>query len=194
MQQNCPCETAIALLKDIKRTPTSDLPQYDSEKIRLIFDEIIGLFDEVEQSKDERANPYKACGLLLNHQAILRNKRALLIYMNERINRLQRIRWETRSGVIPEQIRSNVSLVEENFFKCYDQNLSEYMSRIGLDLTADLEQPPKNLFVEVRVIKEYGEFVTESGNVVLLRLNTRHFLPRVEVEPLIKQGYLQHIG
>lgn len=70
--------------------------------------------------------------------------------------------------------------------------VSDYMRGLQLDLTIDLQQPPKDLYIEVRVLQNYGEIMTESG-VVVLQKNTTHFLPRTDVEPLIRQGILQHI-
>lgn len=53
-------------------------------------------------------------------------------------------------------------------------------------------RPPKHLYVEVRVVKECGEVVTEGG-VVHLDLHSRHFLRRSDVEYLIRQGRLVQV-
>lgn len=52
--------------------------------------------------------------------------------------------------------------------------------------------PPKNLYIEVRVLHDCGELMTESG-VVNLEANSTHFLRRFDAEPLIRQGLLQHL-
>jgi len=44
----------------------------------------------------------------------------------------------------------------------------------------DLE-PPKDLFVEIRVLSDCGEIVTSDGNIVLLEQNTTHLLRRADV-------------
>lgn len=51
-------------------------------------------------------------------------------------------------------------------------------------------KPPKDLFVEVRVLKDYGEIVTDKGTVNLKK-NTVHYLRRTDVELLIRQGVLE---
>ena len=53
-------------------------------------------------------------------------------------------------------------------------------------------QPPKDLYVEVRVLKGCGEIMTENG-VVNLEVNSTHFLRRADVEHLIRQGLLQQL-
>lgn len=53
-------------------------------------------------------------------------------------------------------------------------------------------KPPKDLYVEVRVLRDCGEIMTESG-IVNLEANSTHFLRRVDVEQLIRQGLLEQI-
>ncbi|RLN06062.1 hypothetical protein BBJ28_00017166 [Nothophytophthora sp. Chile5] len=77
------------------------------------------------------------------------------------------------------------------FFNAYDQLLTDYMADFELDLSADLK-PPKDLYVEVRVLRDCGEVMTESG-LVNLDAHSTHFLRRVDVEQLIRQGLLEQI-
>eukprot|EP01133_Synstelium_polycarpum_P009172 gene9172-10763_t len=86
-----------------------------------------------------------------------------------------------------------MSANEINFFTSHDKLLAEYHQSIGLDLTIDVLQPPKELKIEVRVIKEMGEIVLNSGTTVNLKLNTSHFLRRSDVGHLITEGALEHI-
>lgn len=62
----------------------------------------------------------------------------------------------------------------------------------GIDLTID-QAPPKSLYIEVKCLQDYGEMETEEGNIILLRKNTQHFLPRTQCEPLIRQGILEQV-
>ena len=52
--------------------------------------------------------------------------------------------------------------------------------------------PPKELCVEVRVVEDCGEIMTDNGEVHLER-GTTHFLRRADVEHLIRQGKLQQL-
>lgn len=65
------------------------------------------------------------------------------------------------------------------------------MTRMDLDLTSDL-QPPKDLYLEVRVLKDIRELYTESGPINL-ELNSTHYLRRSDVEHLIRQGHLMQV-
>ena len=56
-----------------------------------------------------------------------------------------------------------------------------------MDLTLD-QTPPKDLFVEIRVKKDLGEFELAESGTVNLQKNTTHLLRRSEVEHLIQQG------
>lgn len=63
---------------------------------------------------------------------------------------------------------------------------------MGLDLTQDLH-PPKQLYIEVRCLMDYGEFDTEAGETILIKKGSQYLLPRAECEHLIHQGVLQHV-
>ena len=56
----------------------------------------------------------------------------------------------------------------------------------------DLQLPPKDLYIVVRVLKDCGKVMTSSGEVNL-EANTTHYVQRKDVEMLIKQGMLEHI-
>eukprot|EP01111_Echinosteliopsis_oligospora_P019164 TRINITY_DN9116_c0_g1_i2.p1 TRINITY_DN9116_c0_g1~~TRINITY_DN9116_c0_g1_i2.p1 ORF type:complete len:127 (+),score=19.54 TRINITY_DN9116_c0_g1_i2:317-697(+) len=124
-----------------------------------------------------------------------RNKRCLLAYLMHRLQQIKGLRWDLGTSVIPDNIKTNLNPREVQFFSEYDKMLGDYMRSVNeLDLTMDLNQPPKNLFIEVRVKQDVGALVTESGNTINLRANTTHFLRRTDVEPLIRQGVLEHIN
>ena len=60
----------------------------------------------------------------------------------------------------------------------------------GLPLPSEALEPPRDLYVEVRVLKECGEIVTERGPVTL-DLGSTHYLKRADVENLIRLGHLE---
>ena len=71
-------------------------------------------------------------------------------------------------------------------------NIGKKFTVTGMDLTID-QDPPKSLYIEVRCVQDHGELETDDGTVIMLKKNTQHFLPRSQVEPLIRQGILQHV-
>jgi GINS complex subunit 1 len=101
---------------------------------------------------------------------------------------VKRARWETGSVLSPE-VERRLGESEKMFFRQYDDVLAGYIGKCGLDLTADLV-PPKELYVEIRVLEDCGEIMTESGSVMLER-GTTHHLRRSDVEHLIRKGYLE---
>ncbi len=54
-------------------------------------------------------------------------------------------------------------------------------------------QPPKHLYIEVRVLQDYGDVVTASGSVTLKK-GERLLLKRSDIEHLIRQGVLEETG
>ena len=55
-------------------------------------------------------------------------------------------------------------------------------------------EPPKSLFVEVRVMADIDAFVTEEGEIVKLDRGSTELVRRGDVEQLIKQGLIQLTG
>tara|TARA_B110000285_G_C14868759_1_gene488144 strand:+ start:527 stop:736 length:210 start_codon:yes stop_codon:yes gene_type:complete len=65
-------------------------------------------------------------------------------------------------------------------------------NNIHIDLTVDLN-PPKELFIEIRVNKDYGTVDLPESGEVKLQKNTIHNLRRSEVDHLIKRGIMSEI-
>lgn len=182
-------------MRELKRSPS--IPPYDAETVKLVIEETNALFNEIRTTlqqcgKEARASSYISCGLMVNHTSMLRNKRILLAYLNERLERLKLLRWELGSA-LPEETRNNLSTEEVEFITEYDKLLTDYMLEVDVEgLTSDLQLPPKDLYIVVRVLKDCGKVMTSSGEVNL-EANTTHYVQRKDVEMLIKQGMLEHI-
>lgn len=129
----------------------------------------------------------------VRHTAKLWNKRCIIAYHYERLNRLKRLRWEYGNN-LPREIVKNLSQKELEWFTRYNDNLFSYMSSLnegkGLDLTLYVT-PPKKLYVQVKCIKDYGQFDLEDGQPVMLKKDSIHYLPLSQCEKLIHQGVLE---
>ena len=151
------------------------------------------LFDE--NQREISANGTISPAIHLRHAAIERNKRCAVAYIAHRADRVRSMRWEF-GAVLPQEIKSQLCEPELQFFAKYSRDLAGYMRSLGdgkgLDLLTDLH-PPKSLFIQVRCVQDYGELETDDGDVVLLKRNTQHYLPRALCEPLIRQGVLEHV-
>uniref|UniRef100_A0A8B9RI24 DNA replication complex GINS protein PSF1 n=1 Tax=Astyanax mexicanus TaxID=7994 RepID=A0A8B9RI24_ASTMX len=129
------------------------------------------------------------------HCCLLRNQRCITAYLYDRLLRIRALRWEYGS-VLPTTIRFHMCAEELEWFNQYKKSLATYMRSLGgdegLDITQDMK-PPKSLYIEVRCLKDHGEFEIDDGTVILLKKNSQHFLPRWKCEQLIRQGVLEHV-
>lgn len=124
-------------------------------------------------------DPATACALLVNHLSMRRNKRCLLAYHRVRTDKLEEMCWNgidvvaseqaqttaTRESAAnaPEANQSSLSPEEEEYVRLYGDLLAAYKGQwTDIDLTGSLE-PPTDLFIDVRVLKDAGEIQTEYG-------------------------------
>jgi GINS complex subunit 1 len=107
-----------------------------------------------------------------------RNKRCLLAYHKVRSDKLEEYCWNG-VDVLEQQAQkangigvgeggvsgaeSSLSPEEEEYVRQYSDLLAAYKGQwTDIDLTGSLE-PPKDLFIDVRVLKDAGEIQTEYG-------------------------------
>lgn len=135
------------------------------------------------------SDPATACALLVDHLCMRRNKRCLLAYHRVRAGKLEEMCWNGQDVLDPQQQQgknnndeganiaqagnqSSLSPEEEEYFRRYSDMLAAYKGQwTDIDLTGNLE-PPKDLFIDVRVLKDAGEIQTEYG-YASLRSSTR---------------------
>ncbi|KAI0985182.1 hypothetical protein GJ496_009716 [Pomphorhynchus laevis] len=70
--------------------------------------------------------------------------------------------------------------------------MSSLNGRRGLDLGC-LLKPPKSSLVHVRCLQDVGTIITSEGHKVVLRKNSQHLLPIIDVEAMIRIGLLEHL-
>ncbi|GAM83551.1 hypothetical protein ANO11243_015390 [Dothideomycetidae sp. 11243] len=138
-----------------------------------------------------------------------RKKRCLLAYHRVRASKLEDMCWKgidfsvsesgqgtTRTAANAETLggeSSNMSPEEEEYVRGYGDLLAAYKGQwTDIDLTGSLE-PPRDLFIDVRVLKDAGEIQTEYGAINLTK-NSQFYVRQGDVERLIQQGYLQKLG
>lgn len=126
------------------------------------------------------------------HTALLFNKRCLIAYHMERVDRLKELRWGFGNN-LPTEIIDNLSKEELKLFTDYNENLFQYMRSLndgeGLDLTTFMN-PPKRLVVEVKCLKDYGAIDNELG--MKLIKDQIYTLPLSQCEHLIHLSVLQY--
>ena len=224
---------------EMTRAVTKEVRELDQD-VHRILEPFGGQFDP-------SAEPVTACALLVSHLCMRRNKRCLLAYHRVRSDKLEEMCWRgidvleqagqsvpspgrgepseassaTRSGRVIETGSTNsLSPEEEEYVKQYSDMLAAYKGQwTDIDLTGSLE-PPRDLFIDVRVLKDAGEIQTEYGYVkgsssvkrvmrdgiettnllsywrrsITLTKNSQFYVRKGDVERLIAQGYLQRLS
>ncbi|XP_031845580.1 DNA replication complex GINS protein PSF1 isoform X2 [Nomia melanderi] len=131
----------------------------------------------------------------LRHIALNRNKRCVLAYLYNRMRKLRELRWELGS-ILPPEISSNLLNGEAQWYQSYNKSLATYMRSLGEDQGFNLTTnmlPPKTPYVEVKCVVDFGKLELDDGQVILLKKNTYHLLPRAVCEPLIRQVLFKSI-
>ncbi|KAF2156050.1 DNA replication complex GINS protein psf1-like protein [Myriangium duriaei CBS 260.36] len=210
-------ELGDKLVQQAKREQTlAQLLPYETEAVRLLTREVRDLNKEVNAileptggSFNPSQDPATACLLLVNHLTMRRKKRCLLAYHRVRSSKLEDMCWKgvdlnpadgasevtsaAGNGPANGGESSNMSPEEEEYVRGYGDLLAAYKGQwTDIDLTGSLE-PPRDLFIDVRVLKDAGEIQTEYGAINLTK-NSQFYVRQGDVERLIQQGYLQRLG
>ncbi|KAK4147736.1 uncharacterized protein C8A04DRAFT_24285 [Dichotomopilus funicola] len=205
------------LVQHAKRTQNlTHLPPYQTELVRAVTREVrdldkdvASLLEPFQGSFDPSADQATACTLLVNHLSMRRNKRCLLAYHRTRTDKLEELVWSGSDvldlagqqagggngagAAVDSGGGSSLSPQEEDYFRQYGDLLAAYKGQwTDVDLTGSLE-PPRDLFIDVRVLKDAGEIQTEYGAINLTK-NSQFYVRQGDVERLIAQGYLQKLG
>lgn len=187
----CPTPTVekshFIQVQHAKRTQSlAHLPPYQTEMVRAVTREVRDLDKDVATilepfagSFNPSTEPATACALLVNHLCMRRNKRCLLAYHRVRSDKLEEMCWNGIDVLERQQQQqankmggdaagsdsasSSLSPEEEEYVRQYSDLLAAYKGQwTDIDLTGSLE-PPKDLFIDVRVLKDAGEIQTEYG-------------------------------
>lgn len=148
-----------------------------TREIRDLDEDVTAIMEPFQGSFDPSANPATACTLLVDYMSMRRNKRCLLAYHRTRTDKLEELVWrgydvvdlsggQVRDGGRPgagEVGKSSLSPAEEEYVRSYGDLLAAYKGQwTDIDLTGSLE-PPRDLFIDVRVLKDAGTIETEYG-------------------------------
>ncbi|KAK9350951.1 hypothetical protein V1523DRAFT_418179 [Lipomyces doorenjongii] len=206
-------DLAAKLIQDSKRTQSLDvLPAYQADLVNSIIREIRDLQRDVKILLDQQGPNFRAsqdrrvsCAIFVLQICMRRNKRCLLAYHKLRARRLETLVWsgfettsigsEGDSGVALSDrpsVASGWHPDEEEYFRGYGDVLAELKGEwTDIDLTGSME-PPRDLFIDVRVLKDAGEIQTEYGLITLTK-NSQFYVRQGDVERLIQQGYIQKL-
>ncbi|KAI9474308.1 MAG: subunit of the GINS complex [Benjaminiella poitrasii] len=199
-------DSAFKLAKEAKRTADLFISPYNDDLVQSICREIRFLHNKakemVNSMKEDPTgqaleDPSNMSQVMLYHLAVKRNKRVLFAYQRQRISKLKDILWNVGlHSRYRRQILASLGPAEQKFLDEYGEMINTYkQSFLEIDLGgpggAGLE-PPMDLFIEVRVVRDAGEINTEYGSLNLSKGN-QFYVKRTDVESLIKAGYLIHV-
>ena len=147
-------------------------------EVRALDANVANRLAEYGGSFDPASEPGAAAALLVEYVSMRRNKRCLLAYHRQRAEKVQEMVWKgvdlldegnAVAGAVDGEDggeragSTNVSPEEEEYARAYSELLAAYKGRwTDVDLTGSLE-PPRDLFIDVRVLKDAGEIQTEYG-------------------------------
>ncbi|KAF8318777.1 GINS complex Psf1 component [Clavulina sp. PMI_390] len=205
-------DAAAALISDARRSKGMNaLLKYNDEMVRNIVREMRSLENDMDSLGTEIEAAVQAANneddeppapllteLRIYHTAAQHDKRCLLAYLNDRADRLKSTYWAS-GGALPfvlndANMRQNMSPQEVDFLRGYNSLIMEYRSDVldVLDVAASLKSPPKDLNVEVQVIRDCGTIHTEQGSIDFKK-GRRFMVRRADVEHLIVQGFLEEV-
>lgn len=151
-----------------------------TREVRDLDKDVSNILAPFEGSFNPSAEPATACNVLVDHLCMRRNKRCLLAYHRVRSDKLEEMCWNGQDVLEKEPQsagrqnggasmtsdtgnQSSLSPEEEEYVSNYGDMLAAYKGQwTDIDLTGSLE-PPKDLFIDVRVLKDAGEIQTEYG-------------------------------
>ena len=189
-------ELGTQLVTEAKRsTATDTLLKYNDTLVRSIVREQRDL-EKAVNSLVHQVAPSPA--LYVYQTAIVRNKRCLLAYHANRIDRLRDMYWAV-GGALPhilsnQDVRSKLSPHEVDYLREYNASVMEFRSEFSheLDITASITHPPKELHVLVRVVRDCGVIQTELGSIDFKK-GHRFMVRKADIEHLIVQHYLEEV-
>ena len=186
----------LILIKEASRQ-SAKLEPYNNEAVHAVLQEIESCFSDARawnfchennSSLFENANQARTIAV---QNLIQRNTRILAVYHLTRLKCIADI--YTSVSVIPESFKNNTTTAEACFLEEYSNIISEYSKSFkrlfNIGITQD---PPRELYIQIKVNQDCGIIQTEQGQLHL-NANTLHFVRRPDVQNLIDQGFVTHV-
>jgi GINS complex subunit 1 len=147
---------SIKLIREAIRTRDApSIPKYRDDLVKNTIVEINSLSTLIPAKSTAASNTIKSAFLQ-------RRKRCILAYQRERLNRYKELLWlsgATTSSTLPENSYHAASSQELLFIKEYQDLVSTWKGLwLDVDVGASIT-PPKDVFVEIRVIQDCGEVI-----------------------------------
>lgn len=174
----------------------------------------------IEEYGTQAASQGPQAEMTISALTLQRNRRALLVYHQQRVDLLKDLFWskggsltnafgdgtETRKHMAPadeafafEYWKLCLEFKTSVYGKLADGRINAHDPAVSLMDATDLlgggteMEPPRDLLVSVRVLKDVGEVETLSGSRMTLVKGSQYYLAREDVENLVVAGALEII-
>ena len=139
------------------------------------------------EEEDEEQMAYKSSVMLLE-AAAFRNRRAVLAYIKNRVDRIVDYRFDEGKN-LDKEMQLKLSNSEKTYLKELNSNLAEYFGSTQVDVTANIA-PTTSLMVQVKGLKDCDELVLDTGSLSI-RKGEYYFIHRNDAEQLVRQGLVE---
>ena len=151
-----PSSDSLFLVKEAFRTRhLPNIPQYHDNTVKNTISEINSLYNQSHSKATQSSNYLKKAYLE-------RSKRNVLAYERDRIERFKDLIWAcgaNTSSYLPEDSQKGASPYESKFIEEYKELVTAWKGEwLDIDIGSSL-CPPKDIFIEVRVVEECGEVI-----------------------------------
>lgn len=158
---------------------------------RLLYEDTCRWRNTIDSGHSLYENSKHEAKFVALRHVIERNKRVLLAYHSSRLDIIAG--YAAALGCLPQKVSESMTLAEADFEALYSDNLRRYDAHFGgLVELVQVADPPRDLYVQVRVNQDCGLVQTEWGQLHL-SANSFHYLRRGDVKNLIDQGLVSHI-
>jgi len=189
----CCAKWGIKLIREL--THGEVLPPFNAdligkmrEDVQRVFGEVFKLIEEMDSEEPTPLEEAQHYGLTVKLAAVQRAVNCAHAYAAERRRAIENLRWE-RGVVLGDDTRANLDESEQEYFHEYCNLVAEYMAGEGLDITADLGQPPVCFRVAVRANTDI--YAMTSNGAVNLKKGSVAYLLREDVEPYVRDGSVE---
>lgn len=169
----------------------------------------------LQNNEEQESWRVNQCQLFVTHLCLRRNKRCMLAYERLRASKIDEFLWLNIDPIVNSDTEKNdtkklgfgvttdynltsklavenLSHAEQDYLKQYQDLILDFKSGFtDIDLSGNLE-PPSNIFIDVRVLRDGGEIQTEYGVFNLIK-DSQFYVRKSDVDRLIQQGFLEEI-
>ena len=191
------CTNATKLVKEAKNKQILAFP---NETINEVVEEIKKDYNLLMKLIEEQ-NPNNDNGVITSEQTLLyekinRNKRGVLLYLNDRMNKLENITWEYTND-IPLNIEEKLIEADKHYQAEYFNNMKNYYKNLVLDVDMDLtkqfDPPLDSIYASVKSEVNIDSFVLVHGEKnITLEKGCSYVFKKSDVEPYVRKGIFSY--